>query len=53
MLTKKQKYKLVDMVTRYCIGMKKHTKADDSTITWWGQRYRIAMEQELLRQDKS
>ena len=52
MLTDEQKYKLNETVTTYCIGMKKHTKADDSLIRAWGQRYRIAMEQVLQRRCK-
>ena len=52
MLTKKQHYKLNEMVTKYCVGMKKHTKADDAIIIGWGQRYRCAMEQVLQKQDR-
>lgn len=52
MLTKEQEYKITKMVTKYCIGMKKHIKADDNLIRAWGIRYRIAMEQRLQKQGK-
>ena len=52
MLTKKQKCKLDDMTANYIIGMKKHTKADDNTITAWAKRYYIIMTQELQKQCK-
>jgi len=52
MLSKEQQYKLNDMVTNYCIGMHKTHKVDTSTITAWGNRYRIVMEKVLQKQNK-
>lgn len=53
MLTKKQKRKLDAMELSYCIAMQKHHRAHSDLIDAWGKRYRIAMERELQKQNKS
>lgn len=52
MLTKKQEKKLDTMTKKYCIGVRKTFKLPEHLIDAFGRRYRIAMEQELLRQGK-
>jgi len=52
MLTKKQKAKITVMQKRYVVGMQKTSNAPKDLIWAWAQRYRIAIEQELLRQRK-
>lgn len=52
MLTKQQKKKVNLMVSNYETGLLKTSNASRHIIKAWAQRYRIAMEQELMKQDK-
>ena len=52
MLNKKQQQKLNKMVRKYKRGMfLRHTR-DIQLVNAWSKRYRIAMEQQLQRQEK-
>lgn len=52
MLTKKQIRKLDQMELSYCIGMQKAFKVHSDIVDGWGKRYRIAIQQQLLKRCK-
>ena len=52
MLTKKQKQRLDVMSQRYLFAMKQQHKVSHRKLFAWTLRYRMAMEQELLRRCK-
>lgn len=52
MLTKKQKKKVILMVSNYEAGILRTHKADKNQIKSWVQRYRINLESRLQRQGK-
>jgi len=52
MLTKKQKKKVILMVSNYEAGMRKTHNAEPHLIKAWSQRYRISLEQRLQNEYK-
>lgn len=52
MLSNEQTVKLILMVQKYHRAMERTSRADRTTIRSWVTRYRIAMEQELLKRHK-
>jgi len=52
MLTKKQKKKVIAMVSNYEAGILKTSKAPKHIIKAWVQRYRISLELRILKQCK-